>query len=41
MPKRYCDAIDGIEVGDAVGDRDLAGVLGFDPLGVLRALLKR
>lgn len=29
------------KVGDAVGDRDLAGVLGFDPLGVLRALLKR
>ncbi len=29
------------KVGDAVGDRDVAHVLGFDPLGALRALLKR
>ena len=28
-------------LGDAVGDRDVSGTLGFDPLAALRALLRR
>jgi hypothetical protein len=28
-------------LGSAAGDKDVSGTLGFDPMAVLRALLKR